>query len=140
MVLNFELPTDAKIKELSESLTNLQAKYQSDIQAKDLELKGYTAKIKDIRISADLQTMTPEGLSTIKPDQFAILARSSYSFDYDESGRLVAKKGDQVIKDKLENPLSVKEILTDFATQNNWINAEGLLLGNQCKIHPHYTL
>jgi len=121
----------AKIKELSDSLTNLQKQYQTDIATKESEVNQYKSKVKDIKINSDLQMSMPEGLNIIKPDQFALLARSNYEFDYDEGGQLVAKKGGNVLKDKLEKPLPVKEILTDFATQNNWLNSGGRGGGNQ---------
>lgn len=120
-----------KIKELSTSLSNLQKQYETDLGAKDLEVQKLNHKVKDIKISTDLQMSMPEGLNIIKPDQFALLARSNYEFDYDENGQLVAKKGGNVLKDKLEKPLPVKEILTDFATQNNWLNSQGRGAGNQ---------
>ena len=119
-----------KVKELSTSLEKLQKQYQTDIEAKESEVNNYKSKIKDIKISSDLAMSMPDGLSIIKPDQFAVLAKTSYTFDYDESGQLIAKKGDQVLKDKLEKPLPIKEILTDFAKQNNWISSNGRGAGN----------
>lgn len=126
-----KIEPNKKIEELSTSLSNLQKQYQTDLAAKENEVKQYQSKVKDIKINTDLQMSMPEGLSIIKPDQFALLARSNYEFDYDESGQLVAKKGGNVLKDKLEKPLPVKEILTDFATQNNWLGANGRGGGNE---------
>lgn len=126
-----KIEPNKKIEELSTSLSNLQKQYETDLLAKDNEVKQYQSKVKDIKISTDLQMSMPEGLNIIKPDQFALLARSNYDFDYDESGQLVAKKGGNILKDKLEKPLPVREILTDFATQNNWLNVSGRGGGNQ---------
>ena len=92
---------------------------------KDGENQGYQRKVKDIKINSDLFAIIPEGLTVVKPDQFALLARSAYSFEYDESGQMVAMKGGQIMKDKLEKPIPVREILTDFAAQTNWIPAGG---------------
>jgi len=126
-----KIEPNKKIDELSTSLSKLQKQYETDLLAKDNEVKQYQSKVKDIKISTDLQMSMPEGLNIIKPDQFALLARSTYEFDYDENGQLVAKKGGNILKDKLEKPLPVREILTDFATQNNWLNASGRGAGNQ---------
>lgn len=126
-----KIEPNKKIDELSNSLANLQKQYQTDIAAKDNEVNQYKSKVKETKINSDLMFQMPEGLDIIKPDQFTLLARSSYEFDYDESGQLVAKKGGNVVKDKLEKPLPVKEILTDFAKANNWLNSSGRGGGNQ---------
>lgn len=126
-----KIEPNKRIGELEGSLSKLQKQYETDIAAKDNEVKQYQSKVKDIKINSDLAMSMPEGLNIIKPDQFALLARSNYEFDYDEGGQLVAKKGGNVLKDKLEKPLPVKEILTEFATTNNWLNVSGRGGGNQ---------
>lgn len=116
---------DKKVKELSESLANLQNTYNTDTAAKDLEIQNLNRTITKTKINGDLFGFTPEGLTGIKTKQFAALAQMEYKFEYDESGQMVVKKGDSILKDKMEKPLSVKEVLTDFATQNEWIGASG---------------
>jgi hypothetical protein len=114
-----------KISELETSLSNLQNQYTTDLAAKDTDIQKLNNQIINGRINNDLITQMPDSLNGIKPQQFTILAKTEYEFAYDDNGQMVVKKGGSVLKDKMEKPLPVKEILTDFATQNNWINASG---------------
>jgi hypothetical protein len=113
-----------KINELEASLSNLQATYDNDISAKDNEINSYRGKIKDISIMSELQRNTPE-VKGLSANQFATLARTEFQFDFDDNNTLIAKKNGQPIKDKMERNIPVKDILTDYATQNGWFGSPG---------------
>jgi hypothetical protein len=119
-----------KINELESSISNLREKYEADKSQWEAETGNYKNKLKDISIMSELQKNTPE-TKGLKPNQFALLARSEFDFDFDDNGVLVAKKNGEVLKDKMERPLPVKDVLTDFATQNGWYGAEGRGGGNE---------
>jgi len=119
-----------KINELESSISNLREKYETDKNQWEAETGKYKNKLKDISIMSELQKNTPE-TKGLKPNQFAVLARSEFDFDFDDNGGLVAKKNGEVLRDKMERPLPVKDILTDFATQNGWYGSEGRGGGNE---------
>lgn len=129
--------TDAKIEpskkigELTTSLEKLQGTYNTDIEAKDIRIKGLEAEKSQIKSNNDLLRNVPENLKGVTNKQFATLAQSEYTFEYDDDGNFIAKKGDNVLKDKLEKPLLVKDVLTDFAAKNNWYTADGRGGGNE---------
>jgi len=120
---NAKIEPNKKVDELNTSLTNLQKQYTNDLGLKDNEINSLNTKIGEYQINGDLAKHLPE-LKGIKPNQFATLARTEYAFDYVD-GNMVVKKGDTILKDKLEKPLPVKDVLTLFATQNGWTDKDG---------------
>jgi hypothetical protein len=121
---------DAKIAELTTSLENLRNQYDTDKGSWETEVNSYKGKLKDISIMSELQRNTPE-VTGLKPNQFATLVKTEFEFDFDESGSLIAKKNGQPIKDKMERNIPVKDILTDYATQNGWFSSNGRGGGNE---------
>ena len=121
---------DAKIAELNQSLENLRGEYERTVKDKDGEINTYKTKLKDISIMSELQRNIPE-INGIKNNHFATLVKTEYDFDFDESGQMVVKKNGNTLKDKMEKPIPVKDVLTDFATQNGWTSTSGRGGGNQ---------
>lgn len=119
-----------KITELETSLSNLQKQYESDLTLKTKEIETYKNNLKTVSIVSELQKNTPE-IKGLNVTQFMTLARSEFEFDFDENSNLIAKKAGQPIKDKMERPVPVKDILTDFATQNGWYGSPGRGGSNQ---------
>jgi hypothetical protein len=121
---------DEKYNELQISFTNLQKRYESDLNLKDSEIETYKKNLKNVSIVSELQKNAPE-IKGLNVNQFMTLARSEFEFDFDENNGLIAKKAGQPIKDKMERTIPVKDILTDFAAQNGWFTTEGRGGGNQ---------
>jgi hypothetical protein len=119
-----KIEPNKKITELEQSLSNLQNTYNTDKQTWEQETNSYKGKLKDITVMSELQRNTPEvkGLSV---NQFATLARTEFEFDFDDNNVLIAKKNGHPVKDKMEKPIPVKDILTDYATQNGWFGSSG---------------
>lgn len=128
--INEKIMADAKIEpnkqvtELKTSLENLQKQYENDINSKTSELDHLSKTLTDYKINGDLVKHLPEGLNGIDRNDFLTLAKTNASFDY-EDGTLVVKKGDKILRDKMEKPIAPKDYLTEFATSKNWINSDG---------------
>jgi len=131
IIADAKIEPDKKIQELNTSLENLRSQYNADLGAKDSEITNLNGKLRTIKIDSDLSVRVPDGLNGLNTNQFMMLAKSEFNFDYDDSGNLVAKKGDSILKDKMEKPIPVNEILNDFAIQNNWITKNGRGGGNE---------
>jgi len=114
---------DAKIIELETSLTNLRTEYGTDKKLWDTNEKKYQGQLKDISIMSELQKNTPE-IKGLNVTQFTTLIKTEYDFDI-EDGNLVAKKNGNPVKDKMEQNIPVKDLLTDYATQNGWFSSDG---------------
>jgi len=120
-----KIEPDKKISDLNTSLENLRKQYETDKTNWENQELSYKGKLKDISIMSELQKQMPGELKGLKSNQFAVLARQEYNFDFDEDGSFIVKKGKEVLKDKMERPIPPKNILTDFATQNGWLSVEG---------------
>jgi hypothetical protein len=125
-----KIEPNKKITELETSLSNLQKQYETDLTLKTKEIETYKNNLKTVSIVSELQKNTPE-IKGLNVNQFMTLARSEFEFDFDENNSLIAKKAGQPIKDKMERPIPVKDILTDFATQNGWFGSPGRGGNNQ---------
>lgn len=119
-----KIEPNKKVNELSDSLSNLQKKYETDLGLKDKEIGSLNNKIGDFSINSDIRKNIPKGLKGVSEDQFLTLAKSSFGFGYEEN-KLVLKDGDTILKDNMENPIKPIEALTNFATQNGWIDKDG---------------
>lgn len=125
-----KIEPDKKLREVNDSLANLQKKYGEDIGLKDQSIASLNTKLGDVKINADLQRLAPEGLNGINTNQFATLAKTEYSFQYEE-GNLVAMKHGAILKDSLEKPLAIKDVLSDYGRTNGWIGEAGRGGGHQ---------
>ena len=120
-----KIEPNKKIQDLTDSLSNLQKQYTTDIESKESEITRLQSEMKGSKIKATIQGLMPQGIKAVKPNQFATLIGMEYEFDYDENGNLVAKKNGTILKDKLEKPLPVADILGDFARNNGWVDKDG---------------
>jgi hypothetical protein len=120
---------DAKILELETSLSNIRTEFGTEKKAWETAETSYKGQLKDVSIMSELRKHTPE-IKGLNMNQFTTLVKSEYSFDL-EDGVLIAKKNGQPVKDKMEQNIPVKDILTDYATQNGWFNSNGRSGGNE---------
>lgn len=115
---------DAKILELETSLGNLRTTFDTEKATWEQSESKFKGQLKDISVMSELQKSTPD-IKGLNIGQFTTLVKSEYQFDFDESGVLFAKKNGQPVKDKMEQVIPVKNILTDYATQNGWFSSNG---------------
>lgn len=120
-----KIEPNKKVDELSISLKNLQTQYEKDLGLKTQENDNLRNNLKDYRINGDLNKHIPEGLNGIDVNDFMTLAKTTANFDYDDNGNLVVRKGDTILKDKMENPINPKDYLTEFANSKKWLQSDG---------------
>jgi hypothetical protein len=128
---DIKVPTDEKVNRLTADLDTLRKTYSTEVAEKESIIKALQGNLKNTKIDATLRAFVPEGLQTLKPEQFLHVAKLEYGFDIDETGSLVAKKGDQIVTDKLQKPRSVGDILTEYAATQGWIKKDGRAGGNE---------
>lgn len=112
-----------KISELERSLENLRKEFGTEKETWETEKNQYQKKFKDISVMTELERNIPD-LKGLKKNQFTTLVKSEYEFDFDD-GVLIAKKNGTPVKNKMEQNIPVKDILTDYATQNGWFGSDG---------------
>lgn len=121
---NAKIEPNKKVSELTQSISNLQKQYETDLGLKSKEIESLNSKIGSFERNTELSKHLPDTIKGIKPDQFVTLAKTEFEFGF-EDGVFVAKKGGSILKDSLERPISPKEVLTGFAKNNGWIDKSG---------------
>lgn len=119
-----KIEPNKKVDDLTKSLQNLQNQYETDIGLKDKSIQNLESTLTNFKLNSELTNHVPDGLTGVNMHQFVTLAKTDINFDYD-NGQLVAKKGDTILKDKMENPIPVKDVLTEYATRNGWVSVNG---------------
>lgn len=73
---------------------------------------------------AAIQAAMPKNLvSTIEPTEVLLsMEARGYSFEEDEAGQVVVKKGGQLQADAALRPLPIADVLTGYATERGWID------------------
>jgi len=124
IITDAKMEPNKKVDELSLSLKNLQTQYETDLGLKTKEIDGLNGRLRDHQINGDLTDYIPEGLTGIDVKDFMTVAKTTAKFEYDNNV-LVVKKGDTILKDKLEMPISPKDYLTELATNKKWLQSAG---------------
>jgi hypothetical protein len=130
IIADAKIEPNKKVEELNTSLSNLQKQYETDLGLKTQENDNLRGQLKDYRINGDLTDYIPEGLNGIDVKDFMTVAKTTAKFEYDNDV-LVVKKGDTILKDKMEKPISPKDYLTELAVNKKWIQSEGRGGGDQ---------
>lgn len=116
-----------KIKALQGDFEQMKANWQAEAKAKaDLEAALNNTK-KEFRVNEIIRSSVPEKTIFSNSNDLAILFKSSYQIDFDETGKEIVKDAfGNVIKhkDTLE-PKAVKEVIGEWATVNKYIKVEG---------------
>lgn len=123
-VADAKIAPDKKVADAQKSVKELQGTYETDIALKDKEIQSLTKQVGEFQINGDLAKHLPDELIGIKNNQFSTLAKTEYDFIY-EDGALVVKQNGTVLKDKLQKAIPVKDVLTDYAKQNGWVENAG---------------
>ena len=126
-----KIAPDKKVEEANQSIKNLQKTLEQTITDKDGVINGLQSEIGNFKVNGELVKHLPDGLTVMKPNQFTTLAKNELNFGYNDDGVFVAKRGDNVLKDNREMPLPVKDVLTDYARNNGWIQSDGRSGGDE---------
>lgn len=124
VIADAKIEPNKKITDLNHSLENLQKQYKTDIELKDGEIGRFQKTIDEYKINGDIARYLPDGLKGINTNQFSLLSRNEFGFSYEEGTFVVSKDG-TILRDKLEKPLPVKDVLTTYAKKNGWVKTEG---------------
>ena len=121
-------PTE-KVKEWEGKYNTLKSTYDTEKSLLEKEKEQLSKQLKDHTVNANLQASIPE-LNGIKKHYASTLFRMEYDIE-DREGVLIAKKGGEIVKDKLGSPLPVNELFTSFASDNGWLKTPGRGAGNE---------
>lgn len=109
-----------KVKELNEKVTNLQATikdFETKIAEKDAEVVG-------VKINGELYKYIPEfgeNAPALAKDEILQLMKANGYEPKLENNKTVFYKNGQLVKDKLENPVEAKDVVTTFLTEKKLV-------------------
>lgn len=118
-----------KITELTESLSALQKKYETDVTGFNETIIGLKKNIEQRDIDFYMQSNMPQ-LNGILPKHALTVYKSERQFAKDEAGNLNILVGGKVLKDNLEKPVDFATDFTNFAKQYGWTGEAGRGGGN----------
>lgn len=113
-----------KIRELTDSLTNLQKTFETEKNQwtqTTTALQGQLEQ-KDIDFYA---TANIPSLNGIKPSHALLIYKQERQLKKDESGNIIIYKGGKPLKDQLEKNIDFTTDFTSFARENGWIGSSG---------------
>ena len=111
------------IEEWKTKYNTLKTTYDTEKGGWDTEKGILNTKLNNIDISTTLQADMPK-LNGLKPNQATMLFRAEYDLEKRDN-ILIAKKGGEIVKDKIGSPLPVKDLFTTFASENGWLKVPG---------------
>ena len=109
-----KIEPNKKVQELETSLSNLQSK----LDEKDNEISKIVSQTKEKEVKLQVQSLFPdltEKFGLTKEDTTSLFFNNGY--EVKEDG--VYKNG-QILKDARENPLQIKDVVSNFITDRKW--------------------
>lgn len=123
--------TDANIKpdekygNLEKDYKEIQRKLEESIESNSSLESDYKTRLFGIQITTKINSLIPEKTKIPKED-ITTLFLTNYSVDKDEQGRTVVKKGNEILKDGVLNPLTLETVLNTFLDERKYIEKGGM--------------
>lgn len=116
-----KLSPDKKVEELNKALETV----QSNLIVLQTEKSELENKLKTQSLNSSILSVFPANrIATLKDDESLLLLQREYTF-VEEDGKLVAKKGNEIVRDKTtQAPLEVKDVIADYFKTRNWLSEE----------------
>jgi len=124
-----KIEPEKKVKEITEKFESLQKTYQTDMAAKDSEIQKFQTLVVEKDINHMIIQQMP-ALDKLKPAQAAVLFKTEYEVKKTDTG-VEVYKGGQLLKDKLEKPIPLDDVLSSYLKESGFIGADGRGGGNE---------
>lgn len=112
-----------ELKEWQDKYNTLKSTYETEKGQYENKVNELSSTLKNYSIDNKLGSVIPE-LTGIKKEHAKMIFKSEYQIE-DKEGMLIAKKGNEIVKDKLGNPLPINDLFNTFAASNNWLKTPG---------------
>ncbi|HEY1044957.1 MAG TPA: hypothetical protein VGF79_00865 [Bacteroidia bacterium] len=115
------LKPDKKVEELNKSLETL----RENLKAAQAEKTEIETKLKTQSLNQTILSSFPSNrIGSLKDEESLMLLQREFTF-VEEDGKLVAKKGNETVKDKTtQAPLEVKDVIHSYFQERKWITEE----------------
>lgn len=108
-----KIEPEKKVKELSESMEKL----QKQLESKDKEIQDIQSSVKQKETRYEIQSMIPDIPETLGLSKKEAADLFFMNFEVKEDG---IYKGDQLLKDNLERPISKEQAINNFVSERGW--------------------
>lgn len=108
---------DKRVKELEEDLSKLRkTEEQKEARIKELEQEK-----EGIVVTSKIKSSLPENLiEGLDREDALVILKNNLTFTKDENGKPIVKKGEQVLKNDLREPLSYEDAINNFVEEKGW--------------------
>lgn len=125
--LSAKVLSDAKVtpdKSLAEKDKTIEG-LRRNIAALEEEKSNIASTLNTVKRQTTLLKSIPQNLiSGVEPEE-VLLTMGHKGFEFDEmDGQLVVKKNGQVVADQALRPLPVKDVITGYVKERNWLDDE----------------
>ena len=110
-----EVEPNKKVEDLQKSLTDLQTKYQDDIEAKDLIISEKDSRLKRVETTSQIQAFLPDLIEGIDNNTAITMFNSTHEIKEDG----IYRNG-QLLKNDLQSPLELKDAVESFISERKW--------------------
>lgn len=111
---------DERVKTLTADLEALRTSSQQEIDGLKSQIDEKTNAYKSLSINQELSSHIPDKLNGVSKKDAMTILKSEYSFDRDEDGNEIVKKGNEVIKNKSRVPIGWSDVIKDSLVERNW--------------------
>lgn len=114
-----------KPSELENTIAELQKKLTDATTEKQKIQSDFQKRLDTIELKNNLSGLIPEGTKIGKEDIINLFL-ISHSVEKDDTGRAIVKKGDDVLKDNILNPLDLKTVINSFIDERGFTVKSGM--------------
>lgn len=108
-----------KVEELENSLSTLRDKYDQDISSKDEAINALNNQLQGISTDSKIKESIPSLKDGVSKEDVLALYKVNYTIKEDG-----IYKGENLLKDDLQNPLTIEQSLNSFLTERDWIKKD----------------
>lgn len=116
---------DEKFNNLKKDYDEIQGKLTNAMESNTNLEKEYKTRLFGVQITTKINSLIPEK-TKIPKDDITTLFLNNYSVDTDDQGRTVVKKGNEILKDGVLNPLTLETVLNTFLDERKYIDKNGM--------------
>jgi len=121
---------DEKYNNLEKDYKEIQGKLEKSMESNSNLEKEYKTRLFGVQTKTKISSLIPEKTKIPKED-ITTLFLNNYSVDTDEEGRTVVKKGNEILKDGVLNPLSLETVLNTFLDERKYVEKSGMNGGDR---------
>lgn len=120
------IDVDEKVKVVQKDLETLRNTYNQETEKYQNDIKSYENKYNTLLVDQEVGRYIPDKLQGVSKNDAMTIIKNEFSFERNEDGQMVVKKGGEILKDKVSKPVSVETAIKDSLLERKWLtNGDG---------------